>query len=104
MPPLPPDADPLLAEMFAIAGGLDWDELRAPFQDPAFLSLVERAVAPYANVFTPEGLEEARQTATLTLAARSDVTSLIEQERARLASGTRTVAGEETPDRERGAR
>ena len=84
-PPTPPDVDPLLAEILAIAASLDRDELRLDLSDPVLVSLVDRAVAPYAHVLTPEGVVEARERATFALATHPDIDALLERERARLA-------------------
>ncbi len=80
-------------EIFSIAASLDRDALRLDLSEPAFIALVDRAVAPYAHVFTPEGLAEARETAAFALASRPDVDSILERERARQASGTQPVRG-----------
>jgi hypothetical protein len=83
--PAPPDPDPLLAEILAIAAGLDRDKLRLDLADPALLSLVDRAVAPYEHVLTPEGVAEARETAMFGLTTHPDIDAILERERARLA-------------------
>jgi hypothetical protein len=81
--PAPPDPDPLLAEILAIAASLDHDELRLDLSDPALAVLVDRAVAPYAHVLTPEGMAKARETATFALATHPDVEALLARERGR---------------------
>jgi len=84
-PPSPPDPDALHAEIRAIAATVDRDALRLDLADPALSSLVDRAVAPYEHALTPEGIEEARETALFALITRPDVDGLLERERARLA-------------------
>jgi hypothetical protein len=86
--PVPPGADTRLAEIRAIAAGLDRDALRIDLSDPAFVSLVDRAVRPVEQALTPEGVAAARRTATFALAARPDFDALLERERARLAKGS----------------
>jgi hypothetical protein len=81
----PPDGDPLLAKIRAIAAGVDRDAARRRLSDPAFVSLVDRAMRPYERFFTPEGLAEARRTAILGLITRPDLPALLERERERLA-------------------
>jgi hypothetical protein len=84
--PTPLDTDPLLAEILEIAASLDREELRLDLSDPALVGLVDRAVAPYEHALTtPEGVAEAREKATLALAAHPDIDAILEQERARLA-------------------
>ena len=83
--PTPLDTDPLLAEILEIAASLDREELRLDLSDPALVGLVDRAVAPYEHALAPEGVAEARERATLALAAHPDIDAILEQERARLA-------------------
>lgn len=83
--PEPRDDDPLLAEILAIAAQVDRDALRVDLDDPVFVGLVDRAVAPYERLMTLEGLAEARETATMALATRSDIEALLSRERERLA-------------------
>jgi hypothetical protein len=83
--PAPPDEDALLAEIRAIAAGVDRDALRIDLSDPAFISLTDRAVRPYERFLTPKGVAEARQTAIFGLLMRQDLDALLERERARLA-------------------
>jgi hypothetical protein len=83
--PAPPDPDPLLEEILAIAAGLDRGKLRIDLTDPALVSLVDRAVAPYEHALTPEGVAEARETAIFGLTTHPDVDAILERERARIA-------------------
>jgi hypothetical protein len=83
--PASPDPDPLLAEILAIAATLDHDKLRLDLTEPAFVSLVDRAVAPYEHALTPAGRAEARETATLALAMQPEIDAMLVRERARLA-------------------
>ncbi len=83
MMPTPPD--PLLAEILAIAANLDREALRLDLADPALLSLVDRAVASYEHVLTPEGVAVARDTALFALTTHPDVDALLVRERARIA-------------------
>jgi hypothetical protein len=83
--PAPPDAGSLRAQILAIIAGLDRDALRIDLEDPAFVSLVDRAVRPFERALTPEGVAKARRTATFGLLTRPDRDALLERERARLA-------------------
>ncbi len=82
----PPDTDPLLAEILAIAARLPPEATDPHLDDPALLSLVDRAVSPYEAALTPEGREEARAMATFALASHPDIAPVLERERARLAA------------------
>jgi hypothetical protein len=82
----PPDpSDRLWLEILAIAARLTPEETDPHLDDPALLELVERAVAPYARALTPEGLAEARKTATFALATHPDIGPVLEHVRAQLA-------------------
>jgi RNA polymerase sigma factor (sigma-70 family) len=83
--PVAPDPDPLLAEILGIAARLPPEATDPHIDDPALLSLVDRAVAPYEAVLTPEGRQEARRMATYALATHPDIASVLERERAKLA-------------------
>ncbi len=83
--PTSPDPDPLYAEILEIAAGLDREALEPDLTDPALLELVERAVSPYAHLFTPEGLAKARRTATFALATHPEIEPVLERVRVKLA-------------------
>jgi hypothetical protein len=91
--PTPPDPDPLLAEILAIAASLPPEATDPHLDDPALLSLVDRAVSPYEAALTPEGLEEARATATFALASHPDIAQVLVRERTRLATQSQQGSG-----------
>ena len=93
--PAPPDQDPLLKEILAIAARLDPQDVELDLSDPALLVLVDRAVAPYAHLLTAEGLEEARQRATFALGTHPDIGPVLERVRSTMASGVRPTKSAE---------
>ena len=83
------DSDPLLAEIVAIAAGLDPKDVEPlDLSDPALLVLVDRAVAPYEAALTPKGLAEAHQMAMFALATHPDIQPVLERVRSKLAQGS----------------
>jgi hypothetical protein len=82
--PTRPEDDDLRAEIQAIAAGLDRAALRIDLSDPALLSLVDLAVAPYEHTLTPDGLERAREAALFALVSAPDLDAVLAKERARL--------------------
>jgi hypothetical protein len=105
----PPNQDPLLTEILAIAASRDREALRLDITEPAFVALVDRAVAPYERALTAEGLAKAREMAIFSLATRTDIDALLERERARIAeSGVQSIRNAdrlaEVAHRKRGTR
>jgi hypothetical protein len=94
----PPEEDPLFAEILDIAASLDRKDLEPDLSDPALVELVDRAVAPYARIFSADGLARARKEATFALATHPDIGPVLDRVRSKLAqqgSGVRATRSAE---------
>ena len=69
--------DPLLLTLLGIADTVRREDVDVDLEDPALQALVDRAVAPAAGILTPEGMEQARKVATLTLVTDPGIDALL---------------------------
>jgi hypothetical protein len=86
-PPPPPD-DALYLKIRAMAARIDREALRVDLEDPALIAIVDRAVAPFEDALTTEGLVRARDLATFAVATSPHRVTLLEKQRARMAQGS----------------
>ena len=93
-PTSPSETPDYMAAILEEASRIDWDTVGPDLDDPVFRDLIDDAVAPFADVLTPEGADDVRYVATVALATHPDVDAILERRRGQApgssGSGTRT--------------